>query len=136
MLAQEVGYPVPVGGAGELTAALVRRLESRGGELRCAAPVERVLVEHGRAVGVEVAGSPLRARRAVLGAVDAQLLFGRLVDPVHLPPRFSTQLGRFQRGWATVKVDWALRTPVPWTDPALRPAGTVHLADSIDELSL
>ncbi|HEX6237298.1 MAG TPA: NAD(P)/FAD-dependent oxidoreductase [Acidimicrobiales bacterium] len=136
MLGQDVGFPVPVGGAGELTGALVRRLESGGGRLRCGAPVERVVVRRGRAVGVEVAGSPLVARHAVLAAVDAEVLFRRLVGPDHLPAAIARRLRLFQRGWATVKADWALRSPVPWSDPDVAHAGTVHLAGSIDELSL
>ncbi|HEX8802599.1 MAG TPA: NAD(P)/FAD-dependent oxidoreductase, partial [Acidimicrobiales bacterium] len=43
-LGQEVGYPVPVGGAGELAEALVRRFRARGGTLRCRAPVSEVRV--------------------------------------------------------------------------------------------
>src|SRR6202041_566234 len=48
-LAQHVGFPVPEGGAGELTAALVRRLEAGGGELRCGTAVRRIYVRGGRA---------------------------------------------------------------------------------------
>lgn len=135
-LAQDVGFPTPVGGAGELVAALVRRLGSRGGRLRCGAPVERVVTEGGRAVGVEVAGSPVRARRAVLADVDAEVLFRRLLRPDDLPARTRAALDGYQRSWATVKVDWALRTPIPWRDATVGAAGTVHIADSIDELAL
>ncbi len=35
MLGQTVGFPVPQGGAGELTKALARRFESLGGEIHC-----------------------------------------------------------------------------------------------------
>jgi phytoene dehydrogenase-like protein len=45
-------------------------------------------------------------------------------------------LTRFQFDNATVKVDWALAGPVPWTADAARRAGTVHLADSIDDLTM
>ncbi len=45
-------------------------------------------------------------------------------------------LAGYQRGWATVKVDWALRTPIPWRDATVGGAGTVHIADSVDELAL
>jgi phytoene dehydrogenase-like protein len=131
-----VGFPTPVGGAGELVAALVRRLGSRGGRLRCGAPVERVVTEGGRAVGVEVAGSPVRARRAVLADVDAEVLLRRLLRPDDLPARTLAALDGYQRSWATVKVDWALRSPIPWRDASVGAAGTVHIADSVDELAL
>ena len=44
MLGQTVGFPVPVGGAGELTQSLARRFRAGGGEIRCDSPVTRVLV--------------------------------------------------------------------------------------------
>lgn len=135
-LGQDVGFPAPVGGAGELTASLVRRLVHHGGALSCGTRVDRVVVESGRAVGVEVDGSPIVARRAVLADVDAVALYRRLVGLDRLPPSFGAALDRFQRSWGMVKVDWALRTPVPWRDPDVAGAGTVHLADSIDELAL
>ena len=42
MLAQTVGFPVPEGGAGQLTRAMARRLEALGGEIRCNARVEAI----------------------------------------------------------------------------------------------
>ncbi len=135
-LAQDVGFPTPVGGAGDLAAALVRRLEAAGGRVVCDAPVERVVVERGRAAGVLVDGSLVRARRAVLADVDATVLLRHLVGPEHLPDRVVAALANFQRSWATVKVDWAVRTPIPWRDEAVGRAGTVHIADSVDELAI
>ncbi len=44
-------------------------------------------------------------------------------------------LDRFQWDASTVKVDWALSAPVPWSAPAARLAGTVHVADSLDDLT-
>src|SRR5947209_8770622 len=43
MLAQTVGFPVPVGGAGMLTESLVARLRDRGGQVVCATPVHQVV---------------------------------------------------------------------------------------------
>ena len=54
-LGQQYGFPVPEGGAGELTAALVRRLASRGGVVRCNAAVRRIEVRDRRAVAVVLA---------------------------------------------------------------------------------
>jgi phytoene dehydrogenase-like protein len=135
-LGQQVGFPVPEGGAGELTAALVRRLRSRGGEVVCGAPAERVVVRKGRAVGVRVqGGETVAARRAVLGAVNADMLFRRLVGEDHLPPGFVRDLCWFQWDTSTVKVDWALSRPVPWTAPEAAEAGTVHVADDFNNFT-
>ena len=135
-LGQQVGFPVPAGGAQALADALVARLAARGGRVVCGHPVEEVLVEGGTARGVVVDGSPILARRAVVAACHAEILYRRLVPADVLPPAFRDRLARFQRGDGTVKVDWALRAPIPWTDPDVRRAGTVHIADSLDELTM
>ncbi len=136
-LGQQVGFPVPEGGAGQLTAALVRRLESRGGRLVCNTRVSRVEVRDGRAVGVVTEdGTPVTARRAVVADVVAPRLFLDLVGAAHLPPGFVDDLGRFQFDHGTVKVDWALDGPIPWSAHEAAGAGTVHLADSLDHLTM
>ena len=135
MLAQTVGFPVPVGGAGQLTEALVARLRARGGELVCGAPVERVVVRDGRAVGVRtVSGDGHPAAKAVMAAIDAPALLTALVGEEHLPPRMREDLRRFQWDNATLKVDWALSAPIPWKDPECGLAGTVHLGGPVDAL--
>ncbi|PPS72365.1 MULTISPECIES: phytoene desaturase family protein [Streptomyces] len=136
MLGQSYGFPVPAGGSGALTAALVRRLESLGGRVRCGQRVERIVVRGGRALGVRTAaGDAVRARRAVLADVSVPLLYGELVEPEHLPAQTLDDLRRFQWDFATFKVDWALDGPVPWQNEQASRAGTVHLSDGMDELT-
>ena len=135
-LGQEHGFPVPVGGAGELSRALVRRLERRGGRVVCSSRVDRVLTRGGRAVGVHLAdGTEVGVRRAVLADVGAPALYRQLLAGVDLPDYVHLALERFQYDHATVKVDWALSGPVPWTAPEARRAGTVHVAASLHELT-
>ena len=136
-LGQELGYPAVRGGAGELTAALVRRLESRGGRVVYDAPVESLEIRDRRAVAVRTThGQVVPVKRAVIGAVDAITLYRQLIGEDHLPPGVVADLGHFQFDNATVKVDWALDGGVPWTAEAARRAGTVHLADSMDDLTM
>lgn len=136
MLGQTYGFPVPVGGAGALSAALVRRLERYGGVVRCGERAKEVVVRAGRAVGVRTAaGENVPASRAVLADVSAPALFGELVHERHLPGRLLADLRRFQWDFATFKIDWALSGPVPWTAREAATAGTVHLADGVDGLT-
>ncbi|MFD4728367.1 phytoene desaturase family protein [Streptomyces seoulensis] len=136
MLGQQFGFPVPVGGAVGLTDALVSRLERRGGVIRCGEPVTRIVVERGRAVAVRTAGGDtVPARRAVLADVSAPALYGDLIAPEHLPSQVLDDMRRFQWDFATFKVDWALDSAIPWKAGAASGAGTVHLADSVDDLT-
>ena len=63
MLGQQVGWPVPRGGAQSITDALVRRLESRGGRVVYEAPAERILIARDRALTGE-------AYRAAIAAAN------------------------------------------------------------------
>ncbi len=135
-LGQSVGFPVPDGGAVKIIDALVARLRDRGGEVICSQPVSKVEVRGRRAVGVRLAsGESIDARRAVLADVPAPSLFADLVGTEHLPARFVDDLGHFQWDFATVKVDWALSAPVPWTAEGARGAGTVHIGVDLDGLT-
>lgn len=136
-LAQEVGFPVPEGGAGRITDALVRRLEAAGGTLRCSERVTGIDIRRGRAVGVRTSsGAIFAGRRAILADVPAPSLYLDLVGTQHLSPTLLADLHRFEWDAGTLKVDWTLNGPVPWESGQLRRAGTVHIADSLDALTM
>ncbi len=136
MLGQTVGFPVPEGGAGNLTLALARRIESLGGEIRCSSPVTRIDVDNRRATGVRTEGGErFSARHAVIADVVAPHLYGGLVRDEDVPARTAKGMKRFQIDPSTVKVDWALDGPVPWGNPPRYDAGTVHVADSVEQMT-
>jgi phytoene dehydrogenase-like protein len=133
MLGQQYGWPVPVGGAQQITSALVKRFRGR---VIHDAPVAKVLIARGRAMGVQLAdGRRFRARRAVLADVPAPPLFLDLVGPRWLPPRFVEDLAHFRWDGSTLKVDWAVSGPMPWKNPAAAGAGTVHLGADLNGLT-
>lgn len=135
MLGQTVGWPAPRGGAGELTAALVRRLEAGGGELRCSAEVTRIEVDRGRVVAVRTTDGERIAAGVVVADVVAPRLYGGLVAAEDLPERTLRRIRSFQLDPSTVKVDWALSGPVPWASEPPYAPGTLHVSDSVEEMS-
>ena len=135
LVGQEKGWPTPVGGAGALTAALVSRLQSAGGQVRCSSPVEAVLTKGQRARGVRLAGGEEVEARVVVADTGAEQLYERLVGAEHLSPRIRRRAGRFGRSPGTVKVDWTMDGPVPWLADDARRAGTIHIGDSIEVIA-
>lgn len=133
MLGQDVGFPVPQGGSGELAQALRRRAESKGVRVRTGTAVTAVTVDRGRASGVRLAdGTSVRCRRGVLADVPAPALYRDLLAGHDLPDRLYRDLDRFQWDNPTIKVNWALDRPVPWRHQGAAGAGTVHLGVDTD----
>jgi phytoene dehydrogenase-like protein len=125
LLGHDAGWPSPRGGAGNLTAALVSYLAALGGQVRTSAPVERIVAADGRVAGVVTAdGTRVRAPIVIADTSPHQLL---ALAGDAMPEEYARRLARFRYGPGTVKVDWALDGPVPWTADVVRGAGTVHV---------
>ena len=71
----------------------------------------------------------------MIADVVAPHLYGELVPDEDLPSRVVTSMKKFRMDASTVKVDWALDGPVPWESPPPHAAGTVHIADSVSQMS-
>ena len=104
-LGQRYGFPCVEGGSGRLTELLVERARARGVELRLGERVERLPT----------------ARRAVIAAVDVWEL-----------GRITGRPSRVVPDPATLKLDWTLDGPVPWTCEPARRSPVVHLGDERD----
>lgn len=132
LLGHGAGWPSPEGGAGRLSAALVSYLAELGGRVRTGARAARIAIEGGRAAGVELdSGERLDARMVIADVMPRAL--PELVGET-LPRRYASALRRYRYGPATMKIDWALDGPIPWTAPQAREAGTVHVGGSSQEL--
>ncbi|GBD08483.1 Phytoene desaturase (neurosporene-forming) [Candidatus Thermoflexus japonica] len=101
------------GGSAMAARALAAALYASGGRIFTRAPVERVLVENGRAIGVMLQdGRRIRARRFVCSSLPAPLTLGRLVEPSYLDPSLREALARYR--WneeALLGVHLALSSP-------------------------
>ena len=135
MLGQTVGFPVPVGGSGALIDALLARLHTAGGSVRLGVPVAEIEVADGAVRGVRAADGELVRAGTVVADVSAPALYGGLVAAGHLPARLLDDMTKFQWDSPTMKIDWALSKPIPWTAPDARGAGTVHLGVDLNGMT-
>lgn len=115
-----VGWPFPRGGAGRLTDALASLLRSVGGS-----------IETGRAVRSLTELPPTRATLLALTHRQVSEIAGD-----QLPPTYRTFLREWEYGPGAFKVDWALDGPIPWTNPEVARAGTVHLGGALEEIAI
>lgn len=114
-----VGWPIPIGGSRMITDALMVDL-----------------VEHGGRVHT---GHRIRSL-AELPAADVIIFDTSVWDLIsiagsRLPGPYRRRAARFRPGPGVGKVDFVLSDPVPWRDPELSRAATVHLSGSRAELA-
>jgi phytoene dehydrogenase-like protein len=134
-LSQQVGMPIPAGGAQALPDAAGRYLQALGCIALTNQRAEQIVVRQGRAVAVRTATDDLVARRAVLATVEPQRLFLELVGTGHLPSDFVRLVRRYRRGTGTFKLDCALDGLPSFAAEALQGTGVFHLAESVETMS-
>jgi phytoene dehydrogenase-like protein len=72
---QANSWSIPVGGSGKLTDGLVAYLDAHGATVVCNSPVERLILDDGRCVGVRTDdGTEYRARQAVVSTIHVKHL--------------------------------------------------------------
>jgi len=123
------------GGMGAISRSLAEALQAAGGEIRADAPVARIIVNKGTAVGVALeSGEEIRAR-AVVSNMDFKRTFVTAMDPKDLPEDFLKAARNFKIRGSSGKLNIALDgmptfRGVPADCPALQ--GDLHVTDTIE----
>ncbi len=137
LVAQTRNMPVPVGGAGRLAEAMAAAATEAGATIVTDASVSRVVIQNGKAVGVETSdGRAFSASRAVVADTHARRLFDSLVGEEHLPASFIDAFSWFRSGSGMFKLDLALDGAVPWSEAGLRETGVVHVVGSTEDMAM
>lgn len=115
-----VDWPCVQGGSDMLAQALLRKFVSLGGEVQTDCWVGK--------------HSELPPHRVALYDVSPRALASIAEDV--LPAGYLRRLLRYRYGPGTFKLDYTLDGPIPWTDPIVAQASTVHVGASVDEIAL
>ncbi len=131
---EAAGAPVVKGGAAVAVTAFRQLIEEKGGEIRCGADVERILVRDGRVTGVRLFGGAEIACGSVLASVAPGQLYGRLLEGVNLPKDQAAARG-FRHGRGNFQLHYALDRSPEWLTAGLEDVALIHLSDGIDAVS-
>lgn len=118
------GWPVVRGGTGQLVEALLSVLRAHGGQVHLNQEVTS-LADLPTADAIILNLTPAQVVRLTDTADDAGSQLAR-------PTR--RRLNNWRYGTAAFKVDFLLDGPIPWTNPAVAGAGTVHVVGGSREL--
>jgi phytoene dehydrogenase-like protein len=126
-----------IGGMGAITQAMARSCEAQGVEISLEAPVAKVLVDGGRAVGARLESGEEIAAPIVAANVGPALLFGKLVDAAELDPDFRKRIAGYKTGSGTFRMNVALSelpgfTVLPGTAQAEHHAAGIVIAPGLD----
>lgn len=131
---EAAGAPVLKGGSGAGVAAFRELITVKGGEIRCNADVDRILVKDGHVRGVALASGEEIPCRSVLASVAPGQLQGRLLRDVNLPADQAAARA-FRHGRGNFQLHYALERHPEWLTPGLDDVALIHLADGIDSVS-
>ncbi len=117
--AHAIGWPIPRGGTQSIADALASYLRSLGG-----------VIMTGRRV---TSLSELPPHRAVLMDLTPRQIMAIAGDRFRGP--YAWQLRHYRYGPGVFKLDLALDGPIPWANPEVSQAGTVHLGGTAAEVA-
>jgi phytoene dehydrogenase-like protein len=112
------GWPIPVGGAQSIAAALESYFISLGGKIQTGFHVRSI--------------KELPAAKVVMFDITPKQLLA--IAGSELSPLYRWQLENFRYGMGVFKIDWALSAPIPFKAEEARQAGTVHLGNTFTEI--
>lgn len=113
------GWPYPRGGSHQITLALASYFKSLGGKIQTGFHVRSL--------------NQLPGSHAVFFDVTPRQMLE--IAGHKFSALYRWQLKRYRYGMGVCKVDWALDAPTPFTAPACRDAGTVHLGNTLGEIA-
>lgn len=124
------------GGMGAVSEAIADSARAHGAVIRTQAPVEKILLGNGRAIGVVLAdGEEIRAP-IVASNLDPRRTFLHLLEETALPADFVAGIRRFRSEGTSLKMNLALRGLPEFAAfpgaPGPQHRATMHLCPSID----
>ena len=114
-----------IGGMGAITQAIAREAQAHGAHIELDAPVERIIVEHGRAQGIELEGGRIVRARRLAANVNPRFLYLALLEAGDVPAGIRERMQRYRCGSASFRMNVAL-SELPRLDDSGAGGSDIH----------
>jgi len=96
------------GGMGTITQAMAASARDKGVEIKTDAAVERIIIEGGKATGVQLSNGETMHAPIIAANTDPNRTFLKLVGREHLPDSFARDIEQFRQESASLRINLAL----------------------------
>lgn len=130
------GCPIVKGGVGNLVTAFRSLIEAQGGTFIIGADADTLVLDRGRARGVElVDGRVFQSRRGVTCSMAPAQLYGRFLRQTKLPDEIASSAARYRHGRGDMQIHYALSSPPKWRTPGLDNVAIINITPGLDAVS-
>lgn len=97
-----------IGGMGAITQAMAASARDKGVIIETGKPVHKILIEKGKAVGVQLKNGEKHMAQIIVANVNPSLLYNKMIDKEHLTADFSRRMTHYKNGSGTFRMNVAL----------------------------
>ena len=113
------GWPIPKGGSNQIANALASYFVSIGGKIETNTYITSL--------------QQLPSAHAILFDITPKQLLK--IAGHQFSTIYKWQMERFRYGMGVFKMDWALSDPIPFTAAGCRDAGTIHIGNTLEDIT-
>ena len=131
---EAAGMPIPKGGGDQLVQALMKIVESTGGQFLTNENVNKILVQDGKVQGVETQTQKYYSNY-VLANVTPHQLYETLLHEISMPESLQKEVKNYKYGNASMQIHYALDAPLNWDNPELSRAAMINITSGVHAVS-
>ncbi len=113
------GWPIAAGGSQSISDGLAKHLRSLGGTIETGHLVRSI--------------DELPSDKTILLNVTPRQIVN--IAGNYLPGSYVRQLMKYHYGPGVFKIDWALNSPIPWSNKECLKAASIHIGGTIEEIA-
>lgn len=128
------GMPVVQGGSYNIVKGFIKIIEENGGQVLTNKHVDKILINKGKATGVQVGNEQYLANKAVVANVTPNQLYEQLLPQDQIAPTYKAHAKAYRYGRGGMQIHFALKEKPQWINAELIHVPMVHVTESMEQV--